>query len=178
MKSVLSSATALMLAAFATATLAQNAQLSGTWRLDAQHSFVGGDHLPNGYVQIKVITQHGDIVEESDQESHVSFFGAPRPDSHWNTRLVTDDTERRAMAAPLLLGLPPSEAMVAAEWQGNNLVIHARGEGSFGGVWTSEHRYFLSADGMRLTELVTLRASNGSREQRLVFVRLPTGQSR
>lgn len=77
---------------------------------------------------------------------------------------------RGLLADALPVRYPPSEVPASAEWQGGTLFITQRG-GCFGPLTRGGYRYFISADGAQLIELVSVRSITGDSEQRLIFER-------
>jgi hypothetical protein len=147
---------------------AQQVDLSGIWKLDVAKSFLAGDHPQAGYDLTKIIGQKGSAnVTITDVALHPSRFGIEQP----NAKVTTDyivGMEKRTSTGPCPFGIPPSEVSVLAVWQGETLFLTQRG-GCFGPSTRGEYRYFLSADGMQLTELVSVRSNTGDSEQRFIF---------
>jgi hypothetical protein len=148
---------------------AQQMNLSGSWKINLAKSALAGDHPLPGYELRKEIEQKGSKFVISDSTVHASMFGMPIPDSTVTNEYVSGEKMRRS-SGPCPFGIPPSEIQIAAEQQGGTLLITEVG-GCFGIAATTERRYFLSADGAQLNELINSRSSFGDTEQRLVFDR-------
>lgn len=164
---------ALALAALASAQqpAARQAALAGNWRLNLAASQMGADHPAAGYSFTKTISISGEKLTVADHEVNQEMAGISIPESSSTTELVADGQERTVQLPPLFPGLPPSQAQVSAEWQGDNLVVTTAAN-SFMGASTTRRRHFLSGDGQRLVVLVTSVNTFGESEQRLVFDRV------
>jgi hypothetical protein len=147
---------------------AQKTDLSGTWKLNLEKSFLAGDHPAKDYEFTKVFLQRAGGIQQTDIARHVSMMNIPMPDSSITTDLVIDGKEHEVMAPAPFPGMPPSKSKVVAEWQGGTLLLTESGQ-SFGGRSLMQRRYFLSEDGSRLYELVEGHNGFGDTAQRLVF---------
>lgn len=156
--------------AFTVGAVAQKADFAGIWRLDRAKSFFGSEHPAADYQLTKTIAQSGDQVTMTDTAVHREMVGIPLPDSRTTTTLVPDGEEHEAKGVPAYPGLPVPTVEISAEWQGETLLVSERG-GGFGGISKTRDRYYLSADGSELIELVEGQSGFGETEQRLVFAR-------
>jgi hypothetical protein len=150
------------------AAVAQQGNLSGTWKLNLATSFMGGDHPAPDYELTKVLSQEGQTIHQTDIAKHVSIMNIPLPDTNAKTDLTTDGQEHDMQAPGAFPGMPPAKLKVTAEWQGNTLLVMERNAGG-GSPSSTERRYFLSEDGNHLIELVEGHNGFGDTEQRLVF---------
>jgi len=157
-----------IVAAIALPVAAQEVSLSGTWKLNLASSFMAGDHPSPDYELTKVLIQEGRNIRQTDIAKHVSVVNIPLPDSRVSTDLITDGQEHEAEAPGAFPGMPPAKLKVSAEWQGGTLLITERNAGT-GSPSFATRRYYLSADGAHLIELVEAHNSFGDSEQRLIF---------
>jgi hypothetical protein len=147
---------------------AQQANLSGTWKLNMAASFLAGDHPSPDYEFTKVLVQGDRTIHQTDIATHVAMMNIPLPDTKVETELTPDGQEHDAETPPPFPGMPPAHLKVSAEWQGNNLLVTERSAGA-GRLSFTQRRYFLSNDGSHLIELVEAHNAFGDTEQRLVF---------
>lgn len=151
-----------------TAAYAQTADLSGTWKLDLSKSFLAGDHPRPGYELTKIISQKGSTETTINEIAiHPNLFGSTLPDTNTTTDYLVGQTITK-MSGPCIFHSAPKEFAVTAAWQGGTLDIIEKG-GCFGLATVEEHRYFLTADGSQLIELVTSHQTTGDSEQRYVY---------
>jgi hypothetical protein len=155
----------MILAAIVFPAPAQRVDLSGTWKLDAAKSLMGGDHPFADYQLTKKIEQKGDTISITDTSVHASVVNIPLPDSTTTMDVAADGKEHSVQFPPPFPGMPPQKAQVTATWQGGTLQLL---QISLGLANYSKERLFLSEDG-RLIILVERHASFGDTEQRLVF---------
>lgn len=151
---------------------AQKPDLSGTWKLNTQKSFMAGDHPDKDYWLTKIIVLKDGALEMTDIAVHVSMMNIPMPDAKTVVELVADGKGHDATGASPFPGLPPTQLRVVVEWQGGTLLVTESGRG-FGGASTTQRRYFLSDDGSQLIELVEGHSGFGDTEQRLIFDKQP-----
>ncbi len=167
-------ATALAVAMTFSAS-AQDAKLTGTWRLNLAKSFLGGQHPSSDYQFTTIFAVQNGAIDERDIARNQSLFGVTLPDSKSSMNYATDGKEHEAQAPAQFPGLPPTSITITAEWQGNTLFVTERGN-TFRGAVTTHRRYFLSSDGRELKEIVKTHNLSGDLDQRLVFERsAPTG---
>jgi hypothetical protein len=158
--------------AIALPAAAQKPDLSGTWKLNVQKSFLAGDHPDKDYGLTKIIALKDGALEMTDIAVHVSMMNIPMPDSKTVLELVADGKEHDATGASPFPGLPPTQLKVVVEWQGGTLLVTETGRG-FGGQSTTQRRYYLSDDGTQLIELVEGHTGYGDTAQRLIFDKQP-----
>jgi len=151
---------------------AQKTDLSGTWKLNLQKSFLAGDHPAKDYEFTKVFAQQAGVVKQTDIARHVSMMNIPLPDSNITSELVADGKEHEITTPAPFPGMPPGKMKVVAEWQGGTLLVTETGQ-SFGGRSSLRRRYFLSDDGSQLIEVVEGHNGFGDTEQRLIFDKQP-----
>jgi len=154
----------MMLAAAATAQ-AQKANLSGTWKLNVEKSFMGGDHPFSNYELTKKIVQNDDTISFTDIAVHPNVVNIPLPDSTTTQEVIADGQEHE-IELPHSPGSPVVKARMTASWQGCTLEWT---EIVTGYLDYSKQRLFLSADGAELIDLVEQHTIFGDTEQRLVF---------
>ncbi len=154
--------------AMALPVAAEQVNLSGTWKLNLATSFMAGDHPYPDYEFTKVLIQEGQNIRQTDIGKHVSVVNIPLPDSRVSVDLIADGQEHDAELPGPFPGMPPAKLKVVAEWQGQTLLVTER-NASAGSASVATRRYFLSADGAHLIELVEEHNSFGDTEQRLVF---------
>jgi hypothetical protein len=156
----------LLVSGAALAAQAPRANLSGTWKLNVVKSSMGGDHPFADYQLTKTIELKGDVVSITDAAVHNSVVNIPLPDSTTTMEVATDGKEQELTMPPGFPGMPPSKAVVTAEWQGGTLEVDrvVAGMASY-----SRLRLFLSDDRAQLIELVEQHSTFGDVEQRLVF---------
>ena len=75
---------------------AQKPDLSGTWKLNVQKSFLAGDHPDKDYGLTKIIALKDGALEMTDIAVHVSMMNIPMPDSKTVLELVADRKEHDA----------------------------------------------------------------------------------
>jgi hypothetical protein len=145
---------------------AQKANLSGTWKLNVAKSFMGSDHPFREFALTRTIVQTGDAITMTDASVHNSVVNIPLPDATTKIEVAADGKEHETTMPGNFPGLPPSKAMVKAEWQGGTLelVQVVSGLANY-----SKHRLFVSTDGTQLIDLVEQHSGYGDGEQRLVF---------
>ena len=153
---------------FQVTAAAQKADLAGTWQLNKAKSFFGSDHPATEYQLTETITQSGDEISVTDAAVRQEMMGFHLPDSKTTTALIPDGKEREIKGTPLFPGMPQPTVDLSSEWQGGTLYITQRGV-AFGGLSVSHKRYYLSADGSQLIELVDSHSTFGDGQQRLVF---------
>ena len=146
----------------------QQANLSGTWKLNLATSFMAGDHPAPDYELTKTFVQEGRTIRQTDIAKHVSVVNIPLPDTNVTTELTTDGQEHDVQGPAPFPGMPPAKLKVTPEWQGNTLLVMERNAGG-GSPSSTKRRYFLSEDGAHLIELVEAHNGFGDTEQRLVF---------
>lgn len=149
---------------------AQKANLSGTWRLNVQKSFMGGDHPFNNYELTKKIVQSNDTISITDIAVHPNVVNIPLPDSTATLELALDGKEHEVQLPSTFPGSRPPKAQVTAMWQGCTLEFQ---EFIAGFANYSKQRLYLSEDGAELIDLVEQHANYGDSEQRLVFEKVP-----
>ena len=154
--------------AMAAPVAAQQANLSGTWKLNLTASFMAGDHPAPDYEFTKTLVQEGQTIRQTDIAKHVSVVNIPLPDTNTTMELKTDGQEHDAQVPGAFPGMPAAKLTVTAEWQGNTLLVMERSAGP-GSASSTKRRYYLSADGAHLIELVEAHNGFGDTEQRLVF---------
>lgn len=150
--------------------LAQNVDLSGTWKLNVAKSFVGSDHPFPDYQLTKKIEQKGDTIAITDTSVHASVVNIPLPDSTTTMDVAADGKEHSVQAPPPFPGMPPRTAQVTATWQGGTLLLR---QVTSGLANYSLQRLFFSEDGRQLIILVETHSNFGDSEQRLVFDKQP-----
>ena len=155
-------------AAIALPAAAQKPDLSGTWKLNLQKSFLAGDHPDKDYGLTKTIALKEGALEMTDVAVHVSIMNIPMPDSKNVVELVADGKEHDATGPSPFPGSPPPQLKIVVEWQGGTLLVTETGQG-FGGLSTTQRRYYLSDDGSQLIELVEGHNTYGDTAQRLIF---------
>src|SRR5579862_2228431 len=159
----------IMLAASAMAQ-AQRANLSGTWKLNVEKSFMGGDHPFSNYELTKKIVQNDSTIAITDIAVHPNVVNIPLPDSTSTLELALDGKEHEVQLPSTFPGSTPPKARVTAMWQGCTLEVE---EFIAGFANYSKQRLFLSEDGSELIDLVEQHANYGDAEQRLVFEKAP-----
>jgi hypothetical protein len=100
------------------------------------------------------------------------MMNIPMPDSKTTIELSTNGREHEVIGGSPFPGMPPAKMKVVSEWQGDTLLVNEVGR-SFGGLSSTQRRYFLSEDGSQLIELIEGHSGFGDTEQRLVFDRQP-----
>lgn len=164
----------LLVAASAAAIAGQPATLAaryvGVWNLDLARSDLAGEHQPPEYRHAKAISWNGAALTETDDFQNVAFIGQMSPGAQTKLELAPDGVEREIAGISRFPVLPPAKMTASASWQGDNLVVTARGS-DFMGYWRTTRRYFLSPDGATLTELISQTGTDGDGEERLVFTR-------
>ena len=155
---------------FTVIAAAQKADLAGTWKLNKATSFFGSDHPATDYQLTKTITQNSEEVSVTDASIHQEIMGFHLPDSKTAMTIIPDGKEREIKGTPIFPGMPQPTVNLASEWQGGTLYITQRGVG-FGGLSVSHSRYYLSAGGSELIELIDSHSTFGDAQQRLVFDR-------
>jgi hypothetical protein len=159
-------------AAMTLPAVAQKPNLSGTWKLNLEKSFLAGDHPAKDYELTKIIVQTASVIKQTDIAVHVSMMNIPMPDSKTTMELATDGHEHEVIGGSPFPGMPPVKMKVVSEWQGGTLLVTEAGR-SFGGSSSTQRRYFLSDDGTQLIEQIEGHSGFGDTEQRLVFDRQP-----
>jgi hypothetical protein len=147
-------------------SLAQKADLNGTWKLNVARSFMGSDHPFADYQLMKKIEQKGDTISVTDTSVHASVVNIPLPDSTTTMEVVADGKEHRVQLPAPFPGMPAPTAEVTADWQSGTLQLL---QVSSGLANYSKQRLFLSEDRKQLIILVEGHTSYGDSEQRLVF---------
>lgn len=161
-------ALSLILAAAALGAASPAERLAGTWQLDAAGSNTGSP-LPSDYRLSRQIVVEGERVTQTDSFTNYDFAGEKVPSIRVSYSVRTDG--RPAEVAGLnQIPVMPGKTTAAARWEGDNLVIEARGQDPLG-PWSGSHRLFLSPDGQVLTEVVTASSNMGETVSRLVFRR-------
>jgi hypothetical protein len=160
----------LLAGMFSLGTHAQNANLSGTWKLNVAKSFMGSDHPFSDYALTRTIEQKGDTISMTDASVHNSVVNIPLPDATTKMELTADGKEHLVTLPGSFPGMPPSKAAVRAEWQGGTLELVQTISG-FANY--AKHRLFVAADGAQLIDLVEQHSGYGDAEQRLVFEKAP-----
>ena len=154
---------------------ARRAAFAGTWRLDLNKSYMGGDHPDSNYGFTKTFELKGQTIVQKDHEVNVDIVGFALPERNSSAELVADGHEHTIEVPGFFPGMPPTPTRVTAEWQGDNLVLQESGQ-SFIGPSSTLRRYFLSEDGAELIELIVGRTTYGDSEQKLVFARVVNAQ--
>jgi hypothetical protein len=162
----------VLAAAMALPGVAQKPNLSGTWKLNLEKSFMAGEHPARDYELTKILVQAADAIEQTDIAVHVSMMNIPMPDSRATVELATDGREHEVMGGSAFPGMPPAKMKVVSEWQGGTLLVTETGR-SFGGPSATQRRYFVSDDGLQLIELIEGHNGFGDTEQRLIFDKQP-----
>jgi hypothetical protein len=147
---------------------AQKPDFSGTWQLNTTKSFMAADHPASNYQLTKVVEQKGNEVTMTDVAVHSEMANIPLPDSKTTNILTPDGKEHQVKGASMFPGMPAPTITIVCEWQGDTLAVNERG-GGFGGPSTTNRRYYLSADGSELIELLDSHSTYGDTEQRLIF---------
>jgi|GEM_PF-3196767 hypothetical protein len=158
---------ALMLAAIPSlAAHAQNANLSGTWKLNVARSFMGQEHPFADYDFTKKIELNSAVVSITDTALHNSTVNVPLPDTTTSLQVATDGKEHEIQLTTVAGRQSVSTIRASAEWQGNNLQVVQFASGLAN---MTKHRLYLSADGLQLIDHVESYNIYGDTEQRLVF---------
>jgi hypothetical protein len=158
--------------AMAIPAAAQRPDLSGTWKLNVAKSLLAGDHPDKDYQLTKIIVQKASLIRQTDIAMHVSMMNIPLPDSKVTMELAANGQEVETNGASPFPGMPGVKMKVVAEWQGGTLLVTEAGR-TFGGLSTTQRRYFLSDDGLQLIELIEGHSGFGDTAQRLVFEKQP-----
>ena len=151
------------------ATLAQKANLSGTWKLNIGQSFMAGSHPRSDYQLTKKIEQKGDTISITNISVNASFVNIRLPDSSTTMAIAIDGQQHEVKTTPSFPGMPPATVQVIASWQGCTLELR---EVTAGFANYGTERLFLS-DQSQLIDLVAGHSNFGDSEQRLVFDRNP-----
>ena len=151
---------------------AQSTDLSGTWKLNLQKSFLAGDHPYKDYALTTTIVQKPGLIQKTEVAVHVNVVNIPLPDSKSTVEFATDGKEHDVTNPPSFPGMPPAHMQVAAEWQAGTLLITEIAPTTATAA-TTQRRYFLSSDGSELVELVQAHNRYGDTAQRLVFDKQP-----
>jgi hypothetical protein len=159
-------------AAMTLPAVAQKPNLSGTWKLNLEKSFLAGDHPTKDYELTKIIVQTAGVIKQTDIAVHVGMMNIPMPDSKTTIELATDGREHEVIGGSPFPGMPPVKMKVVSVWQGGTLLVTEAGQ-SFGGSSSTRRRYFLSDDGAQLIEQIEGHSGIEDTEQRLVFDRQP-----
>jgi hypothetical protein len=149
---------------------AQNASLSGTWRLNVAKSFMGQEHPFSNYEFTKKIQQTGESISIAETGFHNSVVNVPLPDSKTAMQVSTDGKEHEVHMSTGNASQPESVLHVTATWQAGTLELV---QNVMGLANMTKHRLFLSNDGSQLVDLVEGHNIYGDSEQRLVFDKLP-----
>ncbi len=151
---------------------AQMPNFNGTWKLDLAKSFMAGDHPAKDYELTMILAQQGSSIQQTDIAVHVSMMNIPMPDSKTTINLIADGEEHETPGTSPFPGMRAMPMNVSAEWQGGTLVVTETSQSPRGASIT-HRRYFLSAYGSQLIELVEGHSGFGDTEQRLIFDKQP-----
>ena len=173
LRTYLPAALALLAVAAAAATASsQQSGFSGAWKLNLNKSSMAAEHTPSDYELTRTLAQDGSQLTITDNAAHQAMMNIPMPDSRTTTTLIADGQAHAGKGTPFFPGLPAPDVEISAEWQGGTLFVTERGSG-FGGLTTTHFRYYLSAGGSELIDLVDSHSTFGDSEQRLVFDKQP-----
>lgn len=148
--------------------MAQNKDLTGTWSLNVEKSFMGSDHPSNEYQLTKKIEQKDGLLSITDSSIHATMAGTPLADTVTVIEFAPDGKDYAIKVPSPFPGIPEMPGKVSAVWQGCTLMVHEVIP-AFGSVATQ--RLFLSEDRSELIVLVEGHSSFMDTEQRLVFER-------
>ena len=158
---------ASMLALFAScAARAQNANISGTWRLNVAKSFMGQEHPFSNYLFTRTIAQSGESITIAETATHNSTVNVPLPDSETSMQLTADGKEHDVQLTSIKPNRSTAVNKVTATWQGDTLELVQLVSGLAN---MTKHRLFLSGNGTQLIDLVEGHNIYGDLQQRLVF---------
>jgi hypothetical protein len=146
--------------------LAQEVNLTGTWKLNLAKSFLGADHQSAGYELTKTIAQKNGVVSITDATRNATVVNIPLPDSQITTEIAVDGKEHQVKLATGFPGMPSTIGTAVANWQGCTLEIRQLGTGFLG---SKKQRLYLSKDGAELIVLVETHSTFADSERRLVF---------